>query len=288
MSTAVRLSTSLEALAALSAHVRVETEGIDVDDRVRDLLDRVAREVLGPDVAAMESGAAVVGMGRAFLRQAIDLVEHPGRAGGWDEVDEPLLQGMGRLSGAITEAFRVAEDRLDGFGDRLRADGAAFLDIGTGTAWLAIAMARTFPALRVVGIDLFEPALALARRNVAAEGLEARVELRGQDGTLLDEADTYDAVWLPLPFLRAEAMTDLLRSSGRALRPGGWVVAGSFAGPDDELSKLLIELRTVRSGGHPWEADELLAVMTANGFTETQEVPRTWAAPVRLYAGRHR
>ena len=196
------------------------------------ICSRVAHEVMGTDAASMGAAGPVVGMVRAFLRQASDLVENPGHAGGWDEVDEALLQGMGRLSGAIAEqAFRVAEGALDGFGDRLRTDGAAFLDIGTGTAWLAIAMARTFPALRVVGIDLFEPALALARRNVAAEGLEGQVELREQDGAGLDEADTYDAIWLPLPFLRAEAIPDLLRVSWRALRPGGWVLTSSVRRP---------------------------------------------------------
>ncbi len=38
----------------------------------------------------------------------------------------------------------------------LRQSGS-FLDVGTGVGWLAIEAARTRPALRVVGIDLWEP-----------------------------------------------------------------------------------------------------------------------------------
>ena len=47
MGTAARLSTSLEALAALAAHLRVESEGLDADPRARELLGEIARELLG-------------------------------------------------------------------------------------------------------------------------------------------------------------------------------------------------------------------------------------------------
>ncbi|MFO1534001.1 MAG: methyltransferase domain-containing protein [Thermoplasmatota archaeon] len=58
--------------------------------------------------------------------------------------------------------------------------------VGTGTGWLAIAVARTFPTLRVVGLDVLPEALDLARRNVAQVGLDERVELRLLDAAELD------------------------------------------------------------------------------------------------------
>jgi 2-polyprenyl-3-methyl-5-hydroxy-6-metoxy-1,4-benzoquinol methylase len=290
LGTASRLSTSLEALAALAAHLRVEGESLDVEPRVRELLSEVAAELLGePREVPGPAKESVVGMTRAFLRQATDLVENPGRSGGWDQPDEVLLQGLGRLSMAIVDAVRAAEGVLDGLGPRLAADNATFLDVGTGTGWLAIAMARAYPHLRVVGIDIFEPALALARRNVAGEGLDGRVELRLQDAADLagdHEHAGYDVIWLPMPFLPAAVVPQVLRSCAEALRPGGWVLLGTFGGPSDRLSQLLIDLRTVRSGGHPWQPQELLQLIADHGFTDACEVPRTWAAPVRLYAGR--
>jgi hypothetical protein len=45
-------------------------------------------------------------------------------------------------------------------------------------------------------------------------------------------------------------------------------------------------LRTIRSGGHPWTADELTSTMTSAGLADVAEIPRSWPAPVRLYAGR--
>jgi len=48
---------------------------------------------------------------------------------------------------------------------------------------------------------------------------------------------------------------------------------------------LLNDLRIVRSGGHPWRSEEVADMLTAAGFVAAQEIPRSWAAPVRLWAG---
>lgn len=284
---AARLSTSLDALAALAAHLRIAGEGLDADPRARAVLADVARE-LGGDLDDVPDAAreAIVGMVRAFLRQAADLVEHPGRAGGWEQPDELLLQGIGRLSAAVVDAFRAAEAVLEGLGERLRADGATFLDVGTGTGWLAMAVARAYDGLHVVAIDVFEPALALARRNVAIEQLDGRVELWLQDGADLGVDEAYDVIWLPLPFLAEDLVPTVVRSCAQALRAGGWLLAGGFAGTGERLSELLVELRTVRAGGHPWKPDDLAAVFEDAGLESAGEVPRTWATPVRLFSAR--
>lgn len=286
MSTAVKLAGSAEALAALAAHVRVESEQLDTDERVRQLLATIAGEIVGGEPELGPSSAPIVGMAKSFLRQAVDLVDHPGHAGGWDHVDEEMLQGIGRLSMAITDAFRAAGPELSGLADRLAGPDAAFLDVGTGTGWLAIATARLYPAARVVGIDIFPPSLGLARQNVAGEGLGERIEIRQQDVTDLSEVDAYDAIWLPMPFLPLRIVPAAIAACRRALRPGGWLLPGTFAGPGDRLSQLLVDLRTVRAGGHPWTTDELVAELFSHELADAHEVPRTWAAPVRLYAAR--
>lgn len=99
---AIRLTTTAEALAALAAHVRVETEGLDSDPRIGSLLAAIATELTG-SMATAESvaGPQVVGMARAFLRDSVNLVDDPGRTGGWSTVDPVVLQGVGRLSMAI-------------------------------------------------------------------------------------------------------------------------------------------------------------------------------------------
>ena len=287
MAAAVRLGASVDALAALAAFVRLETEDLPADPVVRDLLARIAAELL-QDGSAPEPAAAapVIGLARTFLRQASELIENPGRSGGWDQVDVPLLQSIGRLSMAISGAVMAAERLLPDLGERLGAEeGATFLDIGTGTGWLAIAMAQTHPALSVTGIDIFDPALDLARTNVGQAGLDGRVRLLHQDAVQLPDSPQYDAIWLPLPFLPGAIIEPVIAAAARALRPGGWLLPGTFIGPGDRLSQLLNELRIVRSGGHPWRPAEIIGMLSAAGFVGAQEIPRSWAAPVQLFAG---
>jgi SAM-dependent methyltransferase len=299
MGAAVRLSASVEAAGALAAYLRVVNANHDIDPQPRALLGDIAAQGLGaplpvPDAAgggstgtpADPTPAAVVGMVRALLAQTVELVDNPGRRGSWDRVDPVVLQGLGRLSMAIADAVRSAEGALPGLAEALRGDDATILDVGAGTAWLAIAFARTYPQARVVGIDVFEPALRLARTNVADAGLGGRVELRHQDVVDLAAGEPVDLLWLPLPFLPRDIVPRALAAAARAVRPGGWVVGGTFAAAGDRLSELLADLRTVRAGGHPWRADDLLPLISAAGFTDVAEVPRRWTAPVRLFAGR--
>ena len=53
--------------------------------------------------------------------------------------------------------------------------GPRILDIGTGTALIALMMAQRFPAAEVVGIDIDADAVAQARENVAKSPFASRV-----------------------------------------------------------------------------------------------------------------
>ena len=84
---------------------------------------------------------------------------------------------------------------------------------------LAIEAARTWPALRIVGIDPWEPALTLARKNLAQSGFLDRVELRLLGVERLEEAATFTVAWLPGPFISAEVMDRALERASAALSP---------------------------------------------------------------------
>lgn len=286
LAAASSFGTSVDALAAAAAHLRVEAEGIEVDPAIRDLLAAVAAEVLGrAEPIGPADRQAILGLVRAFLYQAEDLISHPGRAAGWTDTNETLLQSLGQASAGIARAFQAAGTRHPSLGAALQRPDAVFVDVGTGTGWLAIATARTFPALRVVGVDIFDAALDLARRNVGAAGVGDRVELRKVDAADL-EPGSADVVWLPMPFLPYAAFDGILRGAVGALRPGGWLLPGTFPGPGDSLGERLMAIRTLRSGGHPWAADELCARLRDAGLEEVDEVERSWPMPVRLYTGR--
>ena len=49
------------------------------------------------------------------------------------------------------------------------------------------------------------------------------------------------------------------------------------------LAQALIDLRTLRSGGHPWRPAELISLLAAHEFRAARHQPRSWPAPVELY-----
>lgn len=281
-----RLGASADALSALGALVRIETEQLTVDPEVHSVLRAIGAELLGPDAVISPEAAPALGLAQTFLTQGIELLRNPGRTGGWDQVDVPLLQGIGRMSMGIVSAVQAAAAAQPDLAARL-AEPARILDIGTGVGWLAVALAQAYPRATVVGIDIFRPALDLARANVAGAGLADRVELREADGGDLPPTADFDVVWLPLPFLPPAVVPDLLAAARGALAPGGWLLAGTFAPVGEgRLAELLMDLRTVRSGGRPWTADDLLPLLAAAGYADAHQVPRTWAAPVHLFPSR--
>jgi precorrin-6B methylase 2 len=139
----------------------------------------------------------------------------------------------------------------------------SFLDVDTGVGWLAIEAARVWPALRVVAIDVREPALARARHNVVASGLEARIEVRTQDAMELADRRAFSVAWVPAPFFTAAALARVLARVRTALTPDGWVVCGLETLPQEPLARALSVLRTIRGGDEISEPAEAASSLTA-------------------------
>ncbi|GAC1456953.1 MAG: peptide chain release factor N(5)-glutamine methyltransferase [Candidatus Limnocylindrales bacterium] len=82
------------------------------------------------------------------------------------------------------------------------------VDAGTGSGAIAIALARSEPALRILATDISADALAVARDNAAANGVAARITFL-QGDLLRPVAEPVDCVAANLPYLRADALDDL-------------------------------------------------------------------------------
>ena len=101
--------------------------------------------------------AAALALIRTMFRQALDLLESPERKPGWSYQDPEILESQGQISRLVVQWIEAMAAQRPELGKVLRRPGA-FLDVGTGVGWLAIEAARCWPALRVVGIDPWEPA----------------------------------------------------------------------------------------------------------------------------------
>lgn len=283
MATLRPLTASMEALAAIAAHLRV-LDGAPTEPALAGQLAEVARlsglpTDLGPEERAI--GASLV---RAFLRQAVDLVEHPERAPGWAGDDAVVVESQGRASAIVAHIVAALPPGAP-LHRALSRPGARLLDVGTGVGGLAVAMARAFGDLAVVGLDRSPEVLERARANVAREGLEARVTLVRGDVAELAEDARYDAVWLPGPFLSAETLASAAARACTALVPAGVLVVGLYGGAEP-LVAAIANLRAIRSGGHAWALPELQAVLERAGLVDVGEIPQTWPAPIRLVTAR--
>jgi SAM-dependent methyltransferase len=263
------LNASVEALAALGAELRLRRDGSEADPRVRELLQQIVHGIdpnLLEGVDAQQE-AVVLAFITAFFRQAVDLLENPERRPGWRFDDPVVLQAQGQASRLVVRGIAAMAAREPGFREALQQPGV-FLDVGTGVGLLAIEAARTWPALKIVGIDIWEPALALARRNLAVSDVADRVELRTQDVQHLADRDHYALAWLSGPFIPVEIVKQSLARIHDALEPGGWLVFGLYAPLPNLLGEALTNLRVVRGGGHPWRSDEVLALLRSTGFAQ--------------------
>jgi demethylmenaquinone methyltransferase/2-methoxy-6-polyprenyl-1,4-benzoquinol methylase len=155
---------------------------------------------------------------RAFARRLFD-----GIAWGYDPLAELLSYGQyGRWRRALVDAVPVGE-------------GARVLDVATGTAGVAIAMARRY-GCEVVGIDQSAGMLEGARRGVERAGVEAKVKLvEGDAGALPFPDASFDAVTFTFLLRYVADPAVVIRELARVLKPGGVMGAIEFGVPGELL-----------------------------------------------------
>jgi release factor glutamine methyltransferase len=96
------------------------------------------------------------------------------------------------------ETELVVEEALTSY--RGRNPPRTIVDACTGSGCLAVALAREFPAARVIATDISEAALAVARRNAARHAVGDRITFRCTD--LLDTGtDTADLIVSNPPYI---------------------------------------------------------------------------------------
>ncbi|SHK79861.1 bifunctional demethylmenaquinone methyltransferase/2-methoxy-6-polyprenyl-1,4-benzoquinol methylase UbiE [Rhodothermus profundi] len=114
------------------------------------------------------------------------------------------------------------------------------LDVATGTADLAIEVARRLPVERVVGVDIAETMLQIGQEKIARLGLNDRVILRKGDAEKLPFSDAqFDAVLVAFGVRNFENLERGLRESYRVLRPGGVLVVLEFSHPRTPIIRTL-------------------------------------------------
>jgi len=252
-------------------------------------LTAAARELLAAAGLTAAPGTPLPGLGTATPGQIADqataaLHQASALAGGrgheWGTQSDEALLAQGRVS--AQRAATVARFMLPMMGDlagRLAAPGARLLDVGTGAGALAVAFAQVFPQVQVLGIDILDRALGLARQAIAASDVGARVTVRKQDVADFADDAGFDLAWLPAPFIAEPVLHAGLPRVVAALRPGGWLIVGhgKFGGTPAEDA--LTRLKTLAYGGTRIDGAAACQLLREAGMTLVRTVPTPAGAP---------
>lgn len=115
---------------------------------------------------------------------------------------------------------------------RIPPDSHRVLDVATGTAAVAIELARAGPTRTVIGLDQSPEMLEAGGDRVARAGLSGRIELRQGRAESLPFADgEFDALTFTYLLRYVEDVPATLRELVRVVRPGGTVAMLEFALP---------------------------------------------------------
>lgn len=222
---------------------------------------------------------------RRELAEASALVlGDPARVDAEDSLETGLASGQELLS-----ALEVLAGEDAGLRHLLEGE-FRMLDVGTGVAGVASAVARARPGARVHGIDVDGTVLALARHVVASRGCADRVELEEGNVVDLEPEQGYGLVWLSLPMLAQDEAAGALRAVAGSLHPGGRVVIAALADPSpgetsDDILTLARDWRLSARGRCRWTAAQALAAVGAAGLRPYARLDQDGAGATLLSVG---
>ncbi len=165
------------------------------------------------------------------------------------------------------------------------------LDVATGTADLAIALAKKCALAQISGVDISENMLAIGRAKVDRLGLSHRIDLtRGAAEELPFANSTFDLAVVAFGVRNFGSPKKGLMEMSRVLMPGGQIVILEFTNPTNPIVRTLYGIYFKRIvpligqsvSGHSTaysylpssvsgfaEREELLAMMNEAGFSHT-------------------
>jgi demethylmenaquinone methyltransferase/2-methoxy-6-polyprenyl-1,4-benzoquinol methylase len=107
------------------------------------------------------------------------------------------------------------------------------LDLATGTADLAIALAKRNPQAHIIGMDISEKMLEIGKEKVTKQKLDGQIELRlGNAAALPYEDDRFDAVTVAFGVRNFEDLDKGISEIHRVLKPNGQAVILEFSMPE--------------------------------------------------------
>lgn len=217
-------ATPAELAARASIHPRYAREWLeqqaaaDVLDVIGDATDPEARRfalppayaeaILDPDSPASVGAVAPAVIGIVGVIEPLVEAYRSGGGVPFADYGTGIRHGIGGMNRPqFTNELASWLEAATGVGAHLRSlDAPAILDVGCGVGWSSIALARTYPRARVLGIDLDAASIEDARANAVAAGVTERVTFEACDAMAVEGLAGIDRVDLVCVF---EALHDM-------------------------------------------------------------------------------
>jgi demethylmenaquinone methyltransferase/2-methoxy-6-polyprenyl-1,4-benzoquinol methylase len=185
------------------------------------------------------------------------------------------------------------------------SDGARILDVATGTADVAIAVAKSADKVQVTGLDPSSGMLAVGQQKIVEQGLESQVELTCGDAQKMPyEADQFDGACISFGIRNVPDRLLGLQEMARVTRPGGRVVILELGEPQKgfmapfarfHIHQVVPRLGAWLSGEKEYRylhesiaafppSDEFAALMEEAGLTDVTVQPLAFGS-AHIYVG---
>ena len=222
---------------------------------------------------------------------------------------ESARQSYNRLSRWYDLIAGSTEKKYRDWGlEKLSAQpGEKILEIGFGTGHCLVALAKAvWPSGRVIGLDISDGMLAIARERLREQGLSDRVDLHLGDAANLSfiEASSLDGVFMSftLELFDNPEIPRVLQECHRVLKPGGRVCILEITRPRTRLGRLVLSRylawvpamvgrgsgRTAELWRYYWDTidrcvppETILEVLRRNGFVDVGR--RSFFGPLHEY-----
>ncbi len=163
-----------------------------------------------------------------------------GQGGGDADAIRRMFGGIAHRYDLLNRLLSVGRDRYwrrEAVAEARLLPGGLAVDVCTGTADVAIELAKQFPSAKsIVGVDFCLPMIRLAADKVARKGLAGRIRLQAASAEALPfDGATFDAATVAFGVRNLVDRKQGLAELNRVLRPGGRGIVLEFAMPEGPL-----------------------------------------------------
>jgi 2-polyprenyl-3-methyl-5-hydroxy-6-metoxy-1,4-benzoquinol methylase len=230
----------------------LEVDSVEAEPAARrySLPDGHADVVLDPDHLALMAPMARFVVGAAQRMPELLDAYRTGEGVAWSDYGPDVIEAQAAIN-RPQFGTHLASSWIPAMADidaRLRDDpGARVADVGCGTGWSTIAIARGYPSALVDGLDVDPGSIDQANEMLAGLGddLAARVTFAARDAADPALAGRYDLVTIFEALHDMAQPVPVLQAVRELLAPGGAVlvaderVAERFTAPGDETERLM-------------------------------------------------